>query len=248
MMTPSYHGLSPEEHRLQAVLALLRGEKVLDVSARFGLCRSDLYKFRTRALTAMREALKVHPPGPKRPYNRLSDAREQQVIASCQRYPTHSSYQVQEKLGSDAPSARTIQRVRKRNGIARLPKRAPPTAPARRIPELVMQHARSILKLRPHLGPERVVWDLQNGGQVKISTSTVKRLKRKIHDALHPVPPPPLPPVWRFYERHHPHSLWHGDYMKKIRLTDGSGQTAFQLTFQDDYSRGYVFCDLVLEG
>jgi hypothetical protein len=142
MMTPSYHGLSPAEHRLQAVMALLRGEKVLGVSARFGICRSDLYKFRTRALTAMREALKDHPPGPKRPYNRLSEAREQQVIASCQRYPTHSSYQVQEELGLDAPSARTIQRVRKRNGMARLPKRAPPTAPARRIPEQVMQHAR----------------------------------------------------------------------------------------------------------
>jgi hypothetical protein len=93
-----------------------------------------------------------------------------------------------------------------------------------------MQHARSILKLWPHLGPERVVWDLQNGGQVQISTSTVKRLKRKMHEALHPVPPPPLPPVWRFYERQHPHSLWHGDYMKKIRLADGSGRTAFQLT------------------
>jgi Winged helix-turn helix len=156
MMTPSYHGLSPQEHRLQAVLALLSGEQASDVSARFGICRSDLYKFRTRALTAMREALKDHPPGPKRPYNRLSEAREQQVIASCQRYPTQSSYQVQEKLGSDAPSARTIQRVRKRHGIARLPKRAPPIAPARRIPEQVMQHARYILKLRPHLGPGRI--------------------------------------------------------------------------------------------
>ncbi|HSF30832.1 MAG TPA: DDE-type integrase/transposase/recombinase [Candidatus Tectomicrobia bacterium] len=244
MTTPSYQVSAQEERRVQAVLALLKGKKASHVSAEFRLCRSDVYKSRTRALTAMRDALKDHPPGPKRPYNRLSDAREQQVIASCQRYPTHSSYQVQEKLGSDAPSARTIQRVRKRNGIARLPRRTPPTAPPRRIPEQVMKHARYILKLRPHLGPERVVWDLPNGRQVTISTSMVKRLKREIHDALHPVPPPPLPPVWRFYERHHPHSLWHGDYMKIIRLTDGSGQTASQLTFKDDYSRGYVFCDL----
>jgi transposase InsO family protein len=247
MIIPTSQSLAPEEHRLQAVLALLRGEQASDVSTRFGICRSDLYKLRTRALAAMGEALKDHHRGPKRPYNRLSDAREQQVIASCQRYPTQSSYQVQEKLGSDAPSARTIQRVRKRNGIARLPKRAPPTAPARRIPEQVMQHARSILKLRPHLGPERVVWDVQNGEQLTISTSTVKRLKRRIHDALHPVSPPPAPPVWQFYERRHPHSLWHGDYMKKIKLADGSGRTAFQLTFQDDYSRGYVFCDLSLK-
>ena len=247
MMTPFYHGLSPEEHRLQAVLALFRGEKTSQVSAEFRICRSDLYKFRERALEAMRAALKDHPRGPKRPYNRLSEAREQQVIASCQRHPTQSASQVQEKLGSDAPSARTIQRVRKRNGIARLPKRAPPIAPARRIPEQVMKRARHILMLRPHLGPERVVWDVQNGEHLTISASTVKRLKRKLHNALHPVPPPPPPPVWRFYERRHPHRLWHGDYMKKIKLADGSGQTAFQLTFQDDYSRGYVFCDLSLK-
>jgi hypothetical protein len=75
----------------------------------------------------------------------------------------------------------------------------------------------------------------------------VKRLKHKLHEALHSAPPPPPAPVWRFYERHHPHSLWHGDYMKKIKLADGSGQTAFQLTLQDDYSRGYVFCDLSLK-
>ncbi|HZC02863.1 MAG TPA: hypothetical protein VE844_16370, partial [Gammaproteobacteria bacterium] len=80
--------------------------------------------------------------------------------------------------GSDAPSARTIQRVRKRNGIARLPKRVPPSASARRIPEQVLKRARYCLKLRPHLGPERVVWDVQNGEPLQISASTVKRLKR----------------------------------------------------------------------
>ena len=53
------------------------------------------------------------------------------------------------------------------------------------------------------------------------------------------------PPVWRFYERHHPHSLWHGDFLEKITLTD-LDQTAYQLTLLDDYSRGYVFCDLCL--
>jgi transposase InsO family protein len=51
--------------------------------------------------------------------------------------------------------------------------------------------------------------------------------------------------VWRFYERHHPHSLWHGDFMEKVVLSD-SGQRAYQLTFLDDYSRAYVFCDLCI--
>jgi transposase InsO family protein len=246
MIIPASQGLAPEEHRLQAVLALFRGEKASDVSTSFGLCRSDLYKLRTRALAAMREALKDHPRGPKRPYNRLGDDREQQIIVSCQRHPTRSSSHIREKLGSDAPSARTIQRVRKRHGMARLPKRVPPSASARRIPEQVLKRVRYLLKLRPHLGPERVVWDVQNGEQLQISTSTIKRLKRQMHEALHPASPPPSPPVWRFYERRHPHSLWHADFMDKITLTDTKEQ-AHQLTLQDDYSRGYVFCDLALD-
>ena len=33
--------------------------------------------------------------------------------------------------------------------------------------------------------------------------------------------------------------------MEKVTLTD-IDQTAYQLALQDDYSRGYVFCDLFL--
>lgn len=52
--------------------------------------------------------------------------------------------------------------------------------------------------------------------------------------------------MWRFYERHHPHSLWHGDFFEKVTLTD-EGRTAYQLTLMDDYSRAYVYCDLLRE-
>jgi hypothetical protein len=83
MMAPSHYGLSPEERRLQAVLALFRGEKTSQVSAECRISRSDFYKFRQRALAPMCEALKDHPRGPKRPYNRLSEAREQKVLALC---------------------------------------------------------------------------------------------------------------------------------------------------------------------
>jgi transposase InsO family protein len=58
--------------------------------------------------------------------------------------------------------------------------------------------------------------------------------------------PPPPPPVWRLHERHHPHSLWHGDFLEKVTLTD-MDRTAYPLTLMDDYSRGYVFCDLFLD-
>jgi transposase InsO family protein len=238
--------LSKEQSRVQAVLALFRGEKASRVSIRYRLALSDLYKFRRRALKAMREALADQRRGPQRAPNRLAAAREQQVVSICQRHPTHSSYQVQGQLGSDAPCARTIQRIRIRNGLARLPKRAPPSTPARRVPVRIRKRVEYLLKLRPHLGPERIMWDLQNSEQLAISTSTIKRVKRKQYDALHPAPPKRPPPMWRFYERRHPHSLWHGDFMDKITLTD-TKQVAHQLTFQDDYSRGYVFCDLALD-
>jgi Helix-turn-helix domain len=73
MTTPSYHVLGKEEQPLQAVMALFSGEKASQISAEYHIGRSDLYKFRNRALAAMREALKDHPGGPKRPHNRLSD-------------------------------------------------------------------------------------------------------------------------------------------------------------------------------
>ena len=64
------------EHRLQAVLALLGGEPVPHVTARFGMGRSILYKWRHRALTALQGALTDHRPGPQCPANRLSPAEE----------------------------------------------------------------------------------------------------------------------------------------------------------------------------
>jgi hypothetical protein len=73
----------------------------------------------------------------------------------------------------------------------------------------------------------------------------MKRLKAKRRfDVAFPVPKPSQP-VWRFYERKHPHSLWHGDFLEKITLADGD-QTAYHFALMDDYSRGYVFCDLLL--
>ena len=62
------------EHRLHAVLALLGGEPMPHVTARFGMGRSILYKWRHRALPALQGALTDHRPGPQCPANRLSPA------------------------------------------------------------------------------------------------------------------------------------------------------------------------------
>jgi hypothetical protein len=58
--------------------------------------------------------------------------------------------------------------------------------------------------------------------------------------------PPPAPTKWRFYERKHPHSLWHGDFFEKVTLTN-EDWTAYQRTLLDDYSRAYVYCALLRE-
>jgi transposase InsO family protein len=105
-----------------------------------------------------------------------------------------------------------------------------------------MQRLRQAIATKPYLGAERLAWDLQNAHQLQISPSTVKRLKRALRQQMSP---PAAPAVWRFYERHHPHSLWHGDFLEKVTLTD-LDRTAYHFALLDDYSRGYVFCDLFL--
>jgi len=215
--------------RVRAVLALFRGEHIAEVSAQYQISRSDLYKFRHRALAAINEALTDRRRGPRRSHNHVADDNEAQVVALCQRHPTWSSYAVHRRCG--APSPRTIQRIRARHGLIRVSKRAHAMKPRPRLTPEAHAQVAAILTEKPNLGPERTVWDLQNGHQITISPSTIKRMKRKRREAL--LPPRSPRPEWRFYERHHPHSLWHGDFMEKVTLTD-LDRTAFQLALQDD--------------
>src|SRR5262249_59301426 len=77
----------------------------------------------------------------------------------------------------------------------------------------VKAEARRFIELKPWLVPERLAWDLRNVTQLQISPATVKRMKH----AMQQEQTPPTPsPRWRFYERHHPHSLWHGDCLEKV--------------------------------
>jgi transposase InsO family protein len=228
------------EHRLQAVLALLGGEPVPDVTARFGMGRSILYKWRHRALTALQGALTDHRPGPQCPANRLSPAQAQPLVELAQRHPTWSAAQIHTKAGPTAPSPRTIQRLRHRYALPRLPKRPAPCRPARRLTRQVKQEARRLIEAKPELGPERLAWELQNVAHMQISPATLKRMK---HARQQIQTPPPPRSQWRFYERHHPHSLWHGDCLEKV-FDQATGRQLYQVTLLDDYSRGYVFCDL----
>lgn len=139
-----------------------------------------------------------------------------------------------------APSARTIQRVRQRLRLPRFLNVLRRNA-RRNACHLPLRERRAqLICAKPYLGPQRLSWDLQNQYDISISPSTMKRIKRALKEKQHPSP---SPIEWRFYQRKHPHILWHGDYLEKVTLTD-TNRTAFQLTLQDDYSRAYVFCDL----
>lgn len=245
-MTQPAASSSSSDHRVQAVLALLRGEPAAQVSVDYGIDRSSLYKFRSRAIEAIREAVKDQPRGPRRPHNHVSEALEEDTISLCQLRPSFSSYRIAKRLGPKAPSPRTIQRIRKRHHLARLTKRLRPLDPVRHLPLRTEREVRNLIHEKFYLGPDRLAWDLWNSKGIHVSPSTFKRHKRKWLEATaNFFTPAPSTPAWRFYERHHPHSLWHGDFMEKITLSD-TGQTAYHLALMDDYSRGYVFCDLLL--
>jgi len=121
------------ERRVQAVLALFQGEAVADVCGQYQIGRSDLYKYRHRALTAIRAALTDHPRGPRQPANHLSSRQEAQIVTLCQQHPTWSARAIQAHYGVDAPSLRTIQRVRARHGLVHALKRPPALATGHRL-------------------------------------------------------------------------------------------------------------------
>ncbi|MEO8410759.1 MAG: DDE-type integrase/transposase/recombinase, partial [Propionivibrio sp.] len=118
-----------------------------------------------------------------------------------------------------------------------------PLAPARKLTLRADREVSNLLHEKFYLGPDRLAWDLLNSKGIRVSPSTFKRRKKKWNELVKFFAPPD--PVWRFYERRHPHSLWHGDFLEKVTLSD-TGQTAYHLALMDDYSRGYMFCDLFL--
>jgi hypothetical protein len=128
-----------------------------------------------------------------------------------------SSYEVSASLAPDSPNSRTIQRVRKRLQLPRLRKRNTPSFKSHRFTVDEKKLIRKTVEMKLYLGPYRLAWDLQNQYGLRISPSTVRRVKRAIMNERHP---PPAAPIWRFYERNHPHSLWHGDFFEKVTLFD----------------------------
>src|SRR2546427_8802694 len=161
------------ERRLQAVLALLRGQPATHVQHHYHLCRSDLYKFKRRALAALRTAVADHKKGPRTPANKLSVEKEQQLRTVCERYPTWSSYQVHRHVGTETPCPRTIQRVRKRCSLPRVPKHPLPRQPRKCFSPADHHLISETVQTKLYLGALRLAWDLQNQHGLHVSASTV---------------------------------------------------------------------------
>ncbi len=114
-----------------------------------------MYKFRRRALAAVRDVLSDRPRGPKRPHNHVSDDLEQKTVSLCQRHPTFSSYRIAKRLGREAPSPRTIQRIRNATTWLDSPNARDPLDLARRLTLCADREARSLMNEKFYLGPDR---------------------------------------------------------------------------------------------
>jgi len=235
-----------KEAHLRAVFLMLSGKSVAEVSAEFKICRTSLYNLRRQARDAVRREIENPVKNKKPARNRTPQEKEDKVVRLCQRHTALSSYGISRKfqqLENETINPRTVQRIRKRYSLPRLPKRPTPTFKAHRFTDGEKLIIRQTIKDKMFLGGERLAWDICNRYGIIVSPSTTKRIKQSI---LREINPPPPKPNWQFYQRNHPHRLWHGDLMEKVTLTD-EDRTAFQLTLLDDYSRAYVFCDLFRE-
>ena len=73
---------------------------MIHVVNEFNISRSCLYKFKKRALLAMRDALKDHPRGAKR---KEMTKQDKKIISMCKRYPALSSYEIQKRVSDTNP-------------------------------------------------------------------------------------------------------------------------------------------------
>ena len=226
----------PIERRYEAVLALLAGRPWSEVSAQFGISRGRLSTLRRRALDAIRTAVadapRAVPPG-----NRTPSELEQEVEALARRHPTWPAHRIS---GLTGVRPRTVHRIRQRHEVPKLPKRSPPRQRRRHVPTYVRRLLARLRKRQPNLGPQRLAWELMNTEGVRVSPSWIRDWLRP-----HVFAAPPAPRVWRRYERHHAHSLWHGDFMEKVY--EPKGRWACQYTLLDDHSRSYVFTGIFFE-
>jgi len=186
------------ETHLRAVFLMLAGKSVAAVSEEFKICRTTLYSLRRRARDAVRREIENPVKNKKPARNRTPQEKEDKVVRLCQRHPILSSYRISQKFQqteNETITPRTVQRIRKRYSLPRVPQRPTPTFKAHRFTDGEKLIIRQTIKDKMFLGGERLSWDIRNQHGISISPSTTKRIKRSILLELNPPPPKPN---WRF--------------------------------------------------
>ena len=173
------------------------------------------------------------------------------MVKNLQHHPTLSARQLHEHLGDEAPHPRTIDRIRQRH-------RRGPSAQTTR-PHAVHSaiHPRdqgskpdTSSCRKPNSDPTDSRGTCATRRASWMSPTTMKRLKRAVLIETDPSSVATLGfplPTGSSTNASIPHSLWHGDCLEKVILADTGSPIAYHLAFLDDYSRGYVFCDLFRE-
>jgi len=89
----------------------------------------------------------------------------------------------------------------------------------------------------PEMGPWNLSLILSNVKSVHVSTMSIYRV---LYPEKYRPPDIPEEDEIRFYEKHRPHAMYHTDTMEVILA---SGGKIYQISIEDDHSRGYMaFC------
>lgn len=228
------------ETKYNIVLLYLRKQKgIADIISEYNISRSVFFKWLDKFLRAGKKALKSNRPGRKR-QQPIPEKILYSIINIRYEKPSGSSYTVSKNLKKQGIhiNPKKIQRVWKLYGLIERKQIAP--CEKRQIPSFTQQEKNiciEYMRNHSHLGSYRTCWDVMNLYNIQCSPMSMRRWREVFRPIKHKEKP-----IWIFYERKHPHSLWHGDFLAIDR--DKNGYFFYQFALLDDYSRAYVGCGI----
>lgn len=240
-------------------------KKVKEVIREFNVSAPTLYKYIHRFQEHGIFGLIDYPRGPKNPSNKLPPVWERRITEFHRMNPTRSSYKIAKLVSEEGRdvSPRTIQRVLRRNGLRRKNRVAAKNRTSKemsqrtqewndngrrywsrkRVASWIEATVMVIHSRKQYFGCYRIMFELRNIHHIYICHMTVWRIIKRC--SYREETTRVEKKQWLFYEYKRPHSMWHADFLHAKELQDG--KPVYQITIQDDYSRGYVGCDIFRE-
>jgi len=229
------------ESKYNLIIDYLKNHKAITViTHKYGIKRSTFYKWLNGFLQAGKETLQDKRSVKKRRPSKIPDEIKGKIIITEYHKPKGSSYKIAEGLKEQGIniSPRTIQRIWKSYGLTDNGIKPPQQKCLARIfTQEEKDTCLSYITEHRNLGSYRISWEIMNLYNIRCSPMTIRRWREVIRPIQHK-----YKPQWIFYERNHPHSLWHGDFL--IRESNKSGYYFYQFALLDDYSRAYVGCGI----